>query len=116
MDQLRYLAYPQKIALAVEIDLLGLEGLSFIRDGRHTNLFLKDLVTLLIVFPRFLPARSRSEVDRVHRIMYSKLLLKFFLLPFVDNPSYCVVPCIVRIRPEQRTLSHLVSLFLIRDC
>ncbi|GKC50887.1 hypothetical protein Tco_1073632, partial [Tanacetum coccineum] len=30
------------------------------------------------------------QVDRVHRIVYSKLLLKFFLLPFVDNPSYSV--------------------------
>ncbi|GKE47784.1 hypothetical protein Tco_1479042, partial [Tanacetum coccineum] len=26
-------------------------------------------------------------VDRVHRTVYSKLLLKFFLLPFVDDPS-----------------------------
>ncbi|GJV03145.1 hypothetical protein Tco_1336714 [Tanacetum coccineum] len=43
-------------------------------------------------------------VDSVHRTVYSKLLLKFSLLPFMDNPLYSVVPYIVRIRPEQRTL------------
>ncbi|GJR20609.1 hypothetical protein Tco_0969136 [Tanacetum coccineum] len=32
------------------------------------------------------------QVDRVHRTVYSRLLPKFSLLPFVDNLLYSVVP------------------------
>ncbi|GKE42493.1 hypothetical protein Tco_1469777, partial [Tanacetum coccineum] len=38
-----------------------------------------------------LAASAINLVDRVHRNMYSKLLLKFFLLPFMDNLLYSVI-------------------------
>ncbi|GJY58377.1 hypothetical protein Tco_0458269 [Tanacetum coccineum] len=86
-----------------------------LRKARHASKrsFLQDLAHLSDLY--FQDDSAINLVDRVHQTIYSKLLLKFFLLPLVDNPSYSVVLCIVRIRPEQGTLSHLLSLFLVRD-
>ncbi|GKF92973.1 hypothetical protein Tco_0279692 [Tanacetum coccineum] len=118
-----------KSALAVEIDLTWSLGLVFVELGRLSNpLSCKTLLVCPISDSAINLVSDQDtksfhcsvgriltlllytvlQVDRVHQTVCSKLLLEFSFLPLVDNPSYSAVPCIVRIRPDQRILSHLL--------
>ncbi|GKC44067.1 hypothetical protein Tco_1061789 [Tanacetum coccineum] len=98
---------PEKLALAVEIDLTWSRGFVSVELGRLSNpLSCKTLLICLICIskvlieaPLFLIAASNPGPAAL------------YCPP--DNLLYSVVPCIVCIRPEQRTLSHLLSLFIV---
>ncbi|GKC85854.1 hypothetical protein Tco_1141571 [Tanacetum coccineum] len=86
-----------KSAVAVEIDFTWSLGFVSMEPEAQISLMMFEFSSCLLADSAMNLASDSSIVS----LRVSRLLLEFFLLLYVDNPLYSVVPCIVRIRPEQ---------------
>nr|GEY93353.1 hypothetical protein [Tanacetum cinerariifolium] len=95
-----------KSTMVVEIDFTWSLGFVSVEPEARISLMMFKFSSCLLADSAMNLASDSSLVS-----LQAWLLLKVFLRPSIDNPLYSVVPCIVRIQPEQHALL-LTGLFV----